>query len=83
MTYQVPTVASCIIVFQKGLFDFDFMIRSEGGSARAEMVMDNGQTNTFSWYHDEITYSEADFLGKSLAEIREMHYQRDVAYLQS
>lgn len=72
-------VAEVAIEYARGLFDMRFV----NGSARATLRMSDGATETFEWYHDEISYSASDFVGKTMREIAEMHYRRDMAYLRS
>lgn len=35
----------------------------------------------FSFYPDEIDFTPADFVGKTLSEAHRLHHERDVAYL--
>lgn len=77
------TVKKATLEFAAGLFDMDFILRGNGGSACATIEMSDGTTETFSWFHDEISYGEQDFVGKTMAEIRQMHFERDMAYLRS
>jgi hypothetical protein len=35
------------------------------------------------WYVDELTFTTADAIGRTLAELRELHIERDLAYLRS
>jgi hypothetical protein len=73
------TVTTAELEFAQGLFDMRFL----DGSARAILSMSDGKTNTFQWFHDEITYVSKDFVGKTMDEIREMHKERDLRYLSS
>lgn len=73
------TVTHATIEYAQGLFDLRFL----NGSAQATLQMSDGTTNTFEWFHEEIGYSPNDFLGKTMKEIAEMHYRRDMAYLRS
>ena len=72
-----PTVASAVLEYAQGLMDMRFL----DGSARAILTMSDNKTTTFQWFHDEITYVEMDFVGKTMEEIREMHRERDMKYL--
>lgn len=75
-----PRVTEVSIEYAQGIFDLRFL----DGSARATLTMSDGKSvQTFDWYHDEITYVEADFIGKTMMEIRDMHRERDLNYLQS
>jgi hypothetical protein len=35
------------------------------------------------WFDDEILFSEGDLLGKTEAQLRSLHFERDRGYLQS
>jgi hypothetical protein len=37
----------------------------------------------FSFYSDELRFSPADFVGKTVEQARQLHFERDKAYLQS
>jgi hypothetical protein len=39
--------------------------------------------NTISWYVDELTFTPEDAIGRTVEELRQLHFQRDRAYLQS
>jgi hypothetical protein len=78
-----PTVEKADLEFAQGLFDLRFLMEGSGGSARATLTMSDGSTETFAWYHDEISYSPADFVGKTMTEIKQMHFDRDMAYLRA
>lgn len=79
MTTNDPTVTEVAIEFARGLLDMRFF----NGSARATLTMSDGTTQTFDWFHDEVSYVAADFVGKTRDEIRKMHYERDMRYLRS
>jgi len=74
-----PIVKKAKISFAQGLFDLNF----PDGSARADFTWDDGTSGSFSWYHDEITYTPKDFVGKTMAEIWTMHQRRDRVFLRS
>lgn len=74
-----PTVVKAELEFAQGMFDLRFL----DGSARALLTMSDGKTNTFQWFHDELTYREKDFVGKTMDQIRDMHRKRDLRYLRS
>jgi hypothetical protein len=69
------------IRYSKGLFDMDFLVA--GGSAVADLEWNDGTTSRFAWFHDELTYSEAEFIGLTAQELKDLHYKKDVAYLRS
>ena len=73
------TVTTAELEFAQGMFDMRFL----DGSARAILSMSDGKTNSFQWFHDEIAYVAGDFIGKTMDEIRNMHRQRDLRYLNS
>lgn len=74
-----PTVTNVSLEFAQSIFDMRFL----EGSARAVLTMSDDRTQTFQWFHDEITYVVKDFQGKTMEEIRAMHRERDIKYLQS
>lgn len=75
-----PRITAVVITYAKGLFDFDFGL---SGSAKAELTFDDGSTDTFTWYHDEVTFKESDFIGHTMDEVRKTFLQRDMAWLRS
>ena len=77
------TVVTTTVRYAKDLFDLSFLLAGNGGSAKAELQFSDGTEETFSWFHDEISYDVSDFIGKTMTEIRQMHYERDLAYLRS
>ena len=49
-----------------------------------QVVYDNGKKETlFSYYPDEISFSESEFIGLTRAEAFKLYHKKDVAYLQS
>jgi hypothetical protein len=76
-----PKVVEAKLTFAQDLFDFTCM--KYGGSAYATLALDDGSTQHFGWFHDELTYVKADFVGKTMQEIADMHRERDLAYLRS
>lgn len=81
---MTPTVVEATLEFAEGLDDMiDMLVTGSGGSAQATLIMSNGAVEVFQWYYDEIVYTEDDFVGKTMDEIRQMHYERDVGYLRS
>lgn len=75
-----PHVVEVEISYAKELLDVEFMLE---GSARALLNFDDGNTDEFFWFHDELSFAAEDFMGKTMAEIRETHRIRDIAYLQT
>ena len=45
--------------------------------------MSDGSTYEFSWWGDEITFTEEELVGLTVKEIDELYSKKDVAYLQS
>lgn len=81
---KTPTVQKAVVAIASDPFDMKFLLAPDGGgSALATLTMDNGEVEYFSWFHDEISYSAPDFVGKSIGQIREMHRIRDMRYLRS
>ena len=76
-----PTVEAAELKFAQGLFDLS--LAEYGGSAVAFLKLSDGTEKTFGWFHDEISYSKRDFIGKTMEQIQAMHYRRDMAYLRS
>lgn len=74
-------VTAAKISYAVGVFDPDFV--TVGGSARADLTFDDGTRDSFAWYHDELTFTVGDFIGKTMSEIRDAHRRRDTAYLRS
>lgn len=69
------------ITYAKGFSDIDFILA--GGSAKADVIWDDGDMSTFVWFHDEITITEEEFLGKTQDEIHAMMRAKDEQYLRS
>ena len=44
---------------------------------------DEDYTSLFSYYPDEISFSESEFIGKTVAQAKALRHERDVAYLRS
>jgi hypothetical protein len=54
------------------------------GSRRAVVRWSDGTTGEgLRWFNDEILFSEGDLLGKTEAQLPELHFRRDRDYLQS
>lgn len=74
-----PRVTEVILEYAQGIMDLRFL----NGSARALLKLSDNRTHAFEWFHDEITYVEKDFIGKTMEQIRDMHRERDMKYLRS
>lgn len=72
-----PVVVEARIEYAQNLMDMRFL----EGSARSILTMSDDKTTTFQWFHDEISYTEKDFVGKTMEQIRVMHRDRDLKYL--
>lgn len=44
---------------------------------------DGRKLDVFSYYNDELTFGPGDFIGRTVGQARELHHERDVAYLRS
>lgn len=44
---------------------------------------DGSEEDLFSFYPDEISFQEQEFIGLTTAEARHLHFTKDKAYLQS
>jgi hypothetical protein len=54
------------------------------GSRRAVVRWSDGTIGEpMRWFDDEILFTEGDFIGKTEAELRHLHFKRDRDYLQS
>lgn len=54
------------------------------GNKEAQAVMDDGSTVfVFSWFDDELTFTEDELVGLTIEEARDLKQKRDIAYLQS
>lgn len=54
------------------------------GSRRAVGRWSDGSVGeALRWFDDEVLFSEGDFIGKTEAELRSLHFRRDRDYLQS
>jgi len=57
-----------------------------GSYPRAKVVVtfDDGSTKElFTFYSDELSFSEQEFVGLTEKQAHALHYQRDVAYLRA
>ena len=50
---------------------------------RAQCIMSDGSTYEFSWWGDEITFTEDELIGLTVKEIGELYSKKDISYLQS
>ena len=47
-------------------------------------TFDNGETEElFTFYPDELSFQESEFIGKTREEALALHHKKDVAHLQS
>jgi hypothetical protein len=54
------------------------------GSRRAVVRWSDGNVGeALRWYHDEVLFCEGDLLGKSEAQVRNLHFRRDRDYLRA
>jgi hypothetical protein len=54
------------------------------GSRRAVVRWSDGTVGeALRWYDDEVLFCEGDLLGKSEAELRNLHFRRDRDYLRA
>jgi hypothetical protein len=59
-------------------------IHAEHGRATLRVALEDGsEQDTISWYLDELTFTPQDAIGRTVQELRQLHFQRDRAYLQS
>ena len=65
-------------------------IHAEHGRATLRVTLEDGsEQDTISWYVDELTFTldeltftPQDAIGRTVEELRQLHFQRDRAYLQ-
>jgi len=69
------------IRYATDLWDPEFLMC--GGSAIADLVWEDGEVTTFAWFHDEVSFTESEFIGKTEEEIGTLWRQKDIAWLQS
>jgi hypothetical protein len=56
------------------------------GDGRATMrvrLEDGSEQAAISWYVDELTFTPEDAVGRTVQELRRLHFERDRAYLRS
>jgi hypothetical protein len=74
-----PRIKAVTISYATEMFEMDFL----NGSARADLVFNDGSTDTFSWYREEVSFTEDDFLNHTMDEVLKTFIQRDMAWLRS
>jgi hypothetical protein len=63
---------------------FEHLPFGSPGTRRAVVRWSDGsESSPVSWYPDEILICEGDFVGKTLQQLRFLHFQRDRDWLQS
>lgn len=75
MVLVVKITAARITAMPESIFDAmpEVTVTLEDGSTR----------NLFSYYPDEISFTEAEFIGLTVAQAHNLRHRKDVAYLQS
>jgi hypothetical protein len=61
-------------------------VRIEASFGRATMTVtleDGSEHPAIWWYVDELTFTPADAIGKTIPELQALRRERDVAYLQT
>jgi hypothetical protein len=76
---MAATITDVSIRFANGMWDLSIL----GGSAEAVLTLSDGSTEKFQWFHDELTFTADEFMGKTMEQVRQMHYEKDVRYLRS
>ena len=74
-----PKIVSCVI-------ENDRFWAHYGMSDPQHVVVtfDDGTTEeAFQYYSDELSFTEAEFIGLTMTEARTLHFKRDVDYLRS
>jgi len=72
-----PTIAACKIgPYPKSFFDLDM--------PKVAVTYNDGKEETlFSFYPDELSFSESEFIGKTRDQAMNLRHRKDVAYLRS
>ena len=71
-----PTVSEVVV--------FESLPLGARGSRRAVVCWSDGTSGeALRWWDDEVLFSEGDLLGKSRAQLRRLHFERDRDYLRS
>jgi hypothetical protein len=61
---------------------FEPLPPDERGSRRVLVAWSDGtRGEALRWYDDEVLVCEGDLLGKTVAELRTLHFTRDLQYL--
>ncbi|WP_157592150.1 hypothetical protein [Solirubrobacter soli] len=61
---------------------FEALRADERGSRRAIVRWSDGTTGeALRWYDDEVLVCEGDLIGKTIAELRTLHFARDKQFL--
>lgn len=76
-----PRCNGAAIRYAHGLSDPEFLL--VGGSAIADLSWSDGTLSTFVWFHDEVSFKESEFIGKTLQEVHDLYREKDLAWLQS
>ena len=59
-------------------------IRVEQGRAKLHVTLEDGsEQDAITWFPDELTFTAADAIGRTVEELRTLHFERDRAYLRS
>ena len=59
-------------------------IHTGHGRATLRVTLEDGpEQSTISWYVDEFRFTPQDAIGITVEELRQLHFQRDRAYLQA
>jgi hypothetical protein len=63
---------------------FEDLPRGSLGSRRVVVLWSDGTVGEAArWYADELQLSEGDVIGRTIAQIRSLHFRRDRDWLQS
>ena len=74
----VPDAAATVVE----VVAFEALAPGARGSRRAVVRWGDGAVGeALRWYDDEVVVREGDLLGKTAAEIRDLHFRRDREYL--
>ena len=72
-----PTIAACKIgPYPKSFFDLDM--------PKVAVTYNDGKEETlFTFYPDELSFSESEFIGLTRVQAMSLRHRKDVAYLRS
>jgi hypothetical protein len=80
-------VYACLMATEKVVTEvirFETTPLGSRGNRRVVVRWNDGtESSPLSWYSDEVMFSEGDFIGKSEAQLRSLHFRRDRDWLQS